>query len=91
MREEAEPTLDELCARLSPCDLVLIEGYKFSDIPKIEVRRSVTGHPPLYPDDAQIIAVATDSTETLPLPRLHIDAPQQVADHILEYFSFRQA
>lgn len=88
LREEAEPTLEQLCARLSPCDLVLIEGYKFSDIPKIEVHRSVTGHPLLYPQDPQIIAVATDHQQALPVPRLDIDAPQQVADHILEYFSF---
>ncbi|MBI1173793.1 MAG: molybdopterin-guanine dinucleotide biosynthesis protein B [Sideroxydans sp.] len=88
LREEAEPTLEELCARLSPCDLVLIEGYKFSDIPKIEVHRTVTGHPLLYPDDAQIIAVATDHQEPLPVTKLDIDAPQQVADHILNYFSF---
>ena len=88
LRQEAEPTLEELCARLSPCDLVLVEGYKFSPIPKLEVHRTETGHPLLYPNDAEIIAVVTDSKETLPLPTLDIDAPQQVADHILNYFSF---
>lgn len=87
LREEPEPGLEELCARLSPCDLVLIEGYKFSSIPKLEVYRPATGHPPLYPQDPQIIAVVTDSREPLPVPTLDIDAPQQVADHILRYFS----
>lgn len=88
LREEAEPSLEELCARLSPCDLVLIEGYKFSVIPKIEVHRAVTGHPPLYPDDSLVIAVATDSKDALPVTRLDIDDPLQVAQHILRYFSF---
>ena len=88
LREESEPTLEELTARLSPCDLVLIEGYKFSPIPKLEVHRTATGHPLLYPNDANIVAVVTDSNAPLPLPALDIDSPQQVADHILAYFSF---
>ena len=87
LREEAEPGLDELIGRLSPCDLLLVEGYKFSDIPKLEIHRPATGHPLLHPNDANIIAVVTDSTASFPVPRLDIDAPQQVADHILEYFS----
>ncbi len=87
LRNEPEPSLEELCARLSPCDLVLIEGYKFSSIPKLEVNRAETGHPLLYPNDPQIIAVVTDRREPLPVTTLDIDAPQQVADHILNYFS----
>jgi len=88
LRQETEPSMDELCARLSPCDLVLVEGYKFSPIPKLEVHRTETGHPLLYPNDTNIIAVVTDSKAHLPLPTLDIDAPQQVTDHILAYFSF---
>ena len=88
LRQESEPTLEELCARLSDCDLVLVEGYKFSAIPKLEVYRSETGHPALYPDDPHIIAVVTDSLAALPLPKLDINAPQQVAEHILAHFSF---
>ncbi len=90
LRDEPEPTLEELCARLSPCDLLLVEGYKFSDIPKLEVHRKETGHPLLYPNDPRIIAVVTDSREPLPIPSLDIDAPRQVADHILTYFSLNR-
>lgn len=90
LRNEPEPSLEELCARLSPCDLVLIEGYKFSSIPKLEVNRAETGHPLLYPNDPHIIAVVTDRRESLPVTTLDIDAPQQVADHILNYFSLAQ-
>jgi molybdopterin-guanine dinucleotide biosynthesis protein B len=88
LRQEAEPTLDELCARLSDCDLVLVEGYKLSAIPKLEVYRQATGHPSLYPDDPHIIAVVTDNSVKLPLPTLDINAPAQVADYILAHFSF---
>jgi len=84
---EAEPTLEELCSRLSPCDLVLVEGYKYSGIPKFEVHRSVTGHPYLYPQDKNIIALVTDTCSDITLPQLDVNEPQQVADFILKYFS----
>ena len=84
---EAEPTLEELCGRLSPCDLVLVEGYKYSGIPKFEVHRSVTGHPYLYPEDKNIIALVTDTRSDISLPQLDVNEPQQVADFILKYFS----
>lgn len=85
--DEQEPTLEELCSRLSPCDLVLVEGYKFSSIPKIEVHRRETGHPHLFQDDANFIALACDVPCDSTLPQLDINNPQQVADFILEYFS----
>ncbi len=88
LREEEEPSMEALCQRLSPCDLVIVEGYKYSEIPKIEVHRKETGHPHLYPEDPCIIAVASDSQTILPVPGLDINAPQQVAEFVLDYFSF---
>lgn len=85
--DEAEPSLEDLCQRLSPCDLVVVEGYKYSCIPKIEVHRSVTGHPHLHQDDKHFIALATDVRSDIKLPQLDINNPQRVADFILEYFS----
>lgn len=86
LAQEPEPTLHELCACLSPCDLVLVEGYKHAAIPKLEVQRSATGHPGLFPDDPHIIAVVTDGAQNIALPRLDLNAPQEVASFILEYF-----
>src|SRR6187455_2602893 len=63
LRGEAEPTMTAALAQLSPCDLALIEGYKASSIPKLEVWRARVGKPLLYPDDRHIVAVATDSRE----------------------------
>jgi molybdopterin-guanine dinucleotide biosynthesis adapter protein len=87
LRDESEPGLEQLCARLSPCDLILVEGYKFSSIPKLEIYRIETGHPLLYPNDSNIIAVVSDHQEALPVSMLDINAPQRVADFIVEYFS----
>lgn len=85
--EENEPSLEELCKRLSPCDLVLVEGYKYSGIPKIEVHRSETVHPHLYQDDVNVVALASDRQTDLKLPQLDINNPAQVAKFILNYFS----
>lgn len=70
LRAEAPPGLDALVARLAPCDLVLVEGYKLAAQPKLEVWRSALGKPCLYPDDRRILAVASD----VPLPGIrHYD------------------
>ena len=61
-----EPDLAELLPRLAPVDLVLVEGYKASPHPKLEVHRPSLGRPPLWPGRADIVAVAADT----PLPGL---------------------
>jgi molybdopterin-guanine dinucleotide biosynthesis protein B len=58
MREQAEPTLVEVLARLAPADLVLIEGYKREAHPKIEVRAGQA--PSLAAEDPNIVAIASD-------------------------------
>lgn len=55
-----EATLPELLARLSPCDLVLVEGFKRERFPKIEVYRAALGKTPLYVEDGLIVAIASD-------------------------------
>jgi molybdopterin-guanine dinucleotide biosynthesis protein B len=57
----AEPDLAELVARLAPVDLVLVEGYKASPHPKLEVHRPALGKPPLWPGRPDIVAVAADT------------------------------
>jgi molybdopterin-guanine dinucleotide biosynthesis protein B len=60
LRGAPEPSLWASLARLSPCDLVLIEGYKTAPIPKLEVWRPSVGKPKLHPVDRNIVALATD-------------------------------
>lgn len=58
---DPEPDLAEVVARLAPCDLVIVEGYKSAPIPKIEARRrEAGGHLPLADTDANVIAIAAD-------------------------------
>jgi molybdopterin-guanine dinucleotide biosynthesis protein B len=56
-----EPGLPELLARLSPVDVVLVEGFKRHPYPKIEVHRPALGKPPIWPGEADIVAVAADA------------------------------
>ena len=90
LRSEPELTLAESLARLSPCDLVLIEGYKTSPIPKLEIWRPAAGKPLLYPRDPHIVAIATDSPEPLPptgpgrtLIRLDLDDSEAIATLVI--------
>jgi molybdopterin-guanine dinucleotide biosynthesis protein B len=60
LRGHAELTLGQALAQLSPCDLVLVEGYKAAPIPKLEIYRAGLGKPLLHPGDRYIAALATD-------------------------------
>jgi molybdopterin-guanine dinucleotide biosynthesis protein B len=85
LRDEAEPNLETILARLSPCDLVLVEGYKREAHPKIEARRSTAANTErLAPADPSILAVAADhrqADETLPV--FDLDDVEAIADFIL--------
>ncbi|WP_428245902.1 molybdopterin-guanine dinucleotide biosynthesis protein B [Ferrovibrio sp.] len=88
LRGTAEPTLEELLARLSPVDLVLVEGFKKSGHAKIEVWRASVGKPMLQAEDPTVIAVASDAAiPGLPVPQLDANQPQQVADFILAWLA----
>lgn len=80
LRGADEPKLPELLARMSPVDLVIVEGFKREPYPKIEVHRAANGKPPLFPDDPGIVGLATDAAleTTLPVARLD-DIPAIVA------------
>lgn len=85
LENEAEPPLDALLAKLSECDLVLVEGFKHAPIPKIEVHRAELGAPLLFPDDPHVIAVATDTDLDTRLPCLDINDAVAVAEFVLRY------
>ncbi|HYM27784.1 MAG TPA: molybdopterin-guanine dinucleotide biosynthesis protein B [Steroidobacteraceae bacterium] len=62
LASEPEATLAQLLRRVSPCDLVLVEGFKTQRHPKLEVFRHSLGMEPLHRRDERIVAVAADCT-----------------------------
>ena len=84
LRDEEEPPLEEIVARLGPCDLVLVEGYKREGHSKIETRRSgARDTAPLTAEDAGIVAIAADhAIEGERVPVLDIDDVEAIADFV---------
>jgi molybdopterin-guanine dinucleotide biosynthesis protein B len=83
LRDEAEPTLPDLLARMRPVDVILVEGFKRDTHPKIEVYRSANAKPPLHPEDPSIIAVAADVTfQGLTIPQHHLDDIEAIANTV---------
>ncbi|MFT6675460.1 MAG: molybdopterin-guanine dinucleotide biosynthesis protein MobB [Sulfitobacter sp.] len=83
LRGAPEPPLSDLLARLSPVDLVLIEGYKRDQHPKVEAHRAETGKPLIAPDDPTVRAVASDVPLTLDRKVFDLNDTVAVADFIL--------
>lgn len=87
---EENPRLDELVDRIDgdALDLILVEGFKREAFPKIELYRPSLGYPPMYPQDASIVAVASDEplTEPVTLPLLDLNEPPSIADFIVARF-----
>jgi molybdopterin-guanine dinucleotide biosynthesis protein B len=83
LREEEEPTLESLLARLSPVDLVLVEGYKRDSHPKVEAHRQEPGNPLIAPDDPTIRAVASNVELDIDRPVFDLDDTKAIADFIL--------
>lgn len=84
LRDEPEPHLRELLTRLSPVDLVMVEGYKRERIPKLEIYRAEIGKPLLHLEDDWIVAIASDAA--LPdasVPVVDLNDIDKIADILL--------
>jgi molybdopterin-guanine dinucleotide biosynthesis protein B len=90
LRGAAEPTLQDQLKHLAPCDLVLVEGYKSEPIAKLEVHRKSSTAPLLYPDDPNVVAVATDEVLDTKLPQMDIDDPEAVAHFLVQYLGLNR-
>jgi molybdopterin-guanine dinucleotide biosynthesis protein B len=91
-REVSEPPLEAALKHVSPCDLILIEGYKREGHPKIEVRRQATSREQfLASDDPSILAIAADfSTDAAGRPRFDLDDVTGIADFITATLGLRR-
>jgi molybdopterin-guanine dinucleotide biosynthesis protein B len=85
LRGAEEPSLAELVRRMSPVDLVLVEGFKREAFPKLEIHRSELGKELLHPQDPQIVAIATDAALSVTLPVLPLGDPGKIAEFIIAH------
>jgi molybdopterin-guanine dinucleotide biosynthesis protein B len=82
LRGATEPSLQELIAHISPCDLLLVEGYKREPIVKLEVFRETVGEPLLFPQEPHIIAIASDTRVDTRLPQFDLNDAVAIAAFI---------
>jgi molybdopterin-guanine dinucleotide biosynthesis protein MobB len=86
LRGEPEWDLSSLVAKMSPVDLVLVEGFKRDAFPKLEIHRAVNGKPLLHPEDPHIVAVASDGAlPTAKVPVVDLNDIEAIADLLLKH------
>lgn len=87
LRGAPEPSLDELISHMSPVDLLMVEGFKYGDHPKLEVHRPSEGKPLLAVQDDRVVAIACDDelTEAKDCRRLDLNDVPAIANFILDY------
>jgi molybdopterin-guanine dinucleotide biosynthesis adapter protein len=84
LREEAEPTIYDLLRRMSPVDLVLIEGFKTARHARIEVYRSEVGKPAFHPENEYVVGIVSDTPfPGAGRPVVDIDDVEAVVDLVL--------
>ena len=84
LRGQTEPALGALLAKLSPVDLVLIEGYKGAPHPKLEVHRAAVGMPLLATGDPAIVAIASDvALKEAPVPVIDLDDIEGIVEILI--------
>jgi molybdopterin-guanine dinucleotide biosynthesis protein B len=88
LRGANEPPLADLLRKMSPVDLVIIEGYKSEPHRKIEVHRAANGKPLLFPQDTAIVGIAADTSVETALPTAHLDDIPAVAA-MMQRFAIR--
>jgi molybdopterin-guanine dinucleotide biosynthesis protein B len=89
LRGAPEPGFAELIERVSPCDLLLVEGFKREKLPKLEIYRASIGEPLLHPHDSDIVAVASDKRLETELPQFDLNDAPEIAAFILSHVELR--
>jgi molybdopterin-guanine dinucleotide biosynthesis protein B len=84
LRDEPEWDLRNLVAKMSPVDLVLVEGFKRDAFPKLEIHRAANGKPLIHPEDSHIVAIASDvALPQAKVPVIDLDDIDAIADLLL--------
>jgi len=86
LREQSEWDLAALVGKMSPVDLVLVEGFKRDAFPKLEIHRIANSKPLIHPEDPHIIAVASDSAlPAAQVPVVDLNDIEAIADLLLKH------
>jgi len=89
-RDDPEPSLEEVLAKLGPCDLVIVEGYKRDSHNKIEVRNLALDHPKLAGEDPTIVAIAANGpVADAPVPVYDRDDVTALCGFIAKHLGLR--
>ena len=84
LRDEPEWDLRDLVAKISPVDLVLVEGYKRDAFPKLEIHRAENGKPLIHPEDPHVVAIASDvALPQAKVPVIDLNDIEAIADVLL--------
>ncbi len=84
LRGAQEPSFEEQITHLSPCELLIVEGFKHAPIPKLEVWRTQTGEALLHPQDPHVVAVASDTQVETTVPLLDLNDDAGIAEFMLK-------
>ena len=87
LRGAPEPGFAELIERVSPCDLLLVEGFKREKLPKLEVYRATVGESLLHLQDPDIVAVASDQRVKTKLPQFDLNDAPAITGFILKHLA----
>jgi molybdopterin-guanine dinucleotide biosynthesis protein B len=86
LRAEAEWNLHDLVGKMSPVDLVLVEGYKRDAFPKLEIYRAANGKPLIHPEDPRIVAIASDvALPSAKVPVVDLNDVEAIADLLTKH------
>ncbi len=88
---EHDHSPEELTALLPEMDIILTEGYKNENLPKLEVFRSEVHKAPLFKGDKSLLALISDDPIDLGVPRFSPDDGQKLADFLIRYFNLAKA
>jgi molybdopterin-guanine dinucleotide biosynthesis protein MobB len=86
LRAETEWDLSALVAKMSPVDLVLVEGFKRDNFPKLEIHRAANGKPLIHPEDPHVVAIASDiALPQAKIPVIDLNDIEAIADLLLKH------
>ena len=86
LRQEPEWDMRDLVAKMSPVDLVLVEGFKRDAFPKLEIHRAANGKPLIHPEDPYIVAIAADvALPQAKVPVIDLNDVEAIADLLLKH------